>query len=264
MPEKMPEESTISQPDWFLVTRQSSRLPDRGPRYQETPPDPHAPNAPVPAEPWNTVTAFFFVLIVLFWVWRLRGRYSRYVFLTACLPILMTGAVGGTLYHATRTVPAYFWLDVIPISLLGAAGAVYLAVKLGRSMGTLRTMFFAIGLIAVYIGVNFVIRLVPTANPNMAVNLSYASLAAILLAPLAVMLVRTKFRHAGWVVGSIASFGIAWFCRLIDNTPYSTLPMGTHWLWHTFGALTTLAITEYFYLIEGESALPSSSSNVTE
>ena len=30
------------------------------------------------------------------------------------------------------------------------------------------------------------------------------------------------------------------------------LPMGTHWLWHTFGAITTQLVTEYFYRIEGK------------
>src|SRR4051812_23472103 len=47
-----------------------------GPLYKETPPDPFAPDVAFPAEPWNTVTASFFVLIVLFWAWRLRGQYQ--------------------------------------------------------------------------------------------------------------------------------------------------------------------------------------------
>jgi hypothetical protein len=31
--------------------------------------------------------------------------------------------------------------------------------------------------------------------------------------------------------------------------------MGSHWLWHTFGAITTALIVEYFYLVEGERTL---------
>ena len=30
------------------------------------------------------------------------------------------------------------------------------------------------------------------------------------------------------------------------------LPMGSHWLWHTFGAITTALVIEYFYLVAGE------------
>ena len=47
----------------------SDRLADGGPRYVETPADPYAPGAPYVAEPWNAVTASFFIFIVLAWVW---------------------------------------------------------------------------------------------------------------------------------------------------------------------------------------------------
>lgn len=252
----MADENSRPTPDLFLVSRQPNRLPDLGPLYKETPADPRAADAPFPAEPFNTATAFLFVLIVLFWAWRLRGRYRRYPFIVGCLPILLAGGVGGTLYHAFRTRPAYFLLDVIPISLLGAAGAVYLSVRLGRSMGPGRVAVVAVGLVGVYLGLNFAIRLVPNPPPNLPVNLSYASLAAILLVPAAAVLVRTRFRHVGWVLAAVACFAHGWFFRLVDNTPVVDLSMGTHWLWHIYGAATTLFLTEYFYRLEGEAIEP--------
>lgn len=203
------------------------------------------------------MTASFFVMIVGFWVWRLWGKFGRHPFLTACLPVLLAGAVGGTLYHATRTRMTYFLLDVIPISLLGLAAAVYLIVRLTTAVGAVRIAVPAIGLIGFYMFVNGVLfRLVEFPNPNLRVNLSYASLALLLICPLGAVLVRTRFRHAGWVAGGLASFAIAWFCRLVDNMPLADLPMGTHWLWHTFGALTTFALMEYFYRLEAESLGP--------
>src|SRR5439155_7699960 len=116
--------------DWGLLT--NGRLPDRGPRYTETPADPYAPGAPFIAEPWNAVTAALFVVIVAVWAWRLRGRYDRYPFLCCCLPILLAGGIGGTLYHALRTSVLFFLLDVVPIMLLGLAGSIYMAVQLPR------------------------------------------------------------------------------------------------------------------------------------
>jgi hypothetical protein len=239
-------------PDPFFVSRQPVRLAtDGGPVYRETPPDPQA--ATGMAEPFNTVTAFLFVLIVLGWVWRLRGRFGRFPFTTASLPVLLAGAVGGTLYHATRTQRLYFLLDVIPISLLGGAGAVYLTARLGLAYGRRRVLGWAVALVALYLFVNAVLfRTIRGNNPNLAVNLSYASLAVMILLPLGFTLVRTRFRHAGWVAGALASFAIAWFCRLVDNTPQGDLPMGTHWLWHIFGAVTTQWMYEYFYRLEGD------------
>src|ERR1700722_1830174 len=102
------KEEIATQPDWALLTQ--GRMPDWGPRYTETPPNPYAPNAPSIAEPWNTITASFFIFIVIAWAWRLRGRYNNYPFLCCCMPILLAGGIGGTLYHATRISWVFFLL----------------------------------------------------------------------------------------------------------------------------------------------------------
>ena len=246
-----PNEPTApAEPDHFFLTDQANRLADGGPRYKETPPDPAA--VPV-AEPWNAITASVFILLVLVWVWRLWGRFRRYPFLSACLPILLAGGVGGTLYHAFRTERAYFLLDVIPISLLGVAGSVYLTVRLGRAIGLWKVAAIAVGLVVAYLFVNGVLfRTFRSDNPHLSVNLSYASLVVVVLVPLAAVLVRTRFRYVGWVAAALAAFGHAWFCRLADGTPFFDLPMGTHWLWHIYGAVSTAFVIEYFYRIEGE------------
>src|SRR5690349_15240074 len=95
------------EPDHFFLGRLPDRLPDGGPRYKETPPDPTLVSV---AEPYNAVTAALFLVIVLAWGWRLWGRFGRYPFLAACGPILLAGGIGGTLYHAFRTQRAYFLL----------------------------------------------------------------------------------------------------------------------------------------------------------
>src|SRR5262249_45644968 len=101
-----------------------SRLPDGGPLYVETDFD------RVIREPWNAATAFLFVIIVLVWFWRVRGAFSRHVFLLACMPILLAGGIGGTIYHALRRYRFAFWLDVIPIGLLVVLGSAYLLIRL--------------------------------------------------------------------------------------------------------------------------------------
>ncbi|OWK36517.1 hypothetical protein [Fimbriiglobus ruber] len=256
MPEEStpPGEPTTAPPPQTLAPREE-RLPDRGPRYKETPADPQTVSV---AEPYNAVTASFFILIVAFWAWRIRGRYRQYPFITCCLPILLAGGIGGTLYHALRTRTVYFLLDLIPILLLGLAAAVYLALRLVRASGWRPVALVTVGLLGALVLMNGVVfRAIPFPNPNWRVNLSYASQAILILVPLSAVLVRTRFRYGSWVAGALASFAIAWFCRLIDGTEFDTLPMGTHWLWHTFGAITTYALTEYFYRIEGMPLNPS-------
>lgn len=249
------DEETAARPDWALLT--SSRLPDRGPRYTETPPNPNAPDAPLVAEPWNAVTASFFIFIVLAWAWRLRGRYRHYPFLCCCMPILLAGGIGGTLYHATRASVVYFLLDVVPISVLGLAGAVFMAIRYWGGRG----WWFVPAVIAFYFAVNrllfapivleWISRVFRPMDEQFRINISYASLAVVVLAPMVLVLIRTRFRHGGWVLAGLISFVIAWFFRLLDRDIGSTLPMGSHWLWHTFGAISTALIIEYFYLVEG-------------
>jgi hypothetical protein len=241
------EDQSVTQHD--RVPDVNERLPDGGPRYTETPPDPYALDAPPIAEPWNAVTASFFIFIVAAWAWRLRGRYRLYPFLCCCMPILLTGGIGGTLYHATRLSRIFFLLDVVPISLLGLSGAAFIAIRFwGRKRWWLVPAFALF-----YIAANgLFFRIVRPVDRVWAINLSYASLAVVVLTPIGLLLLRTRFRYGGWVVAAAISFAIAWFFRLVDLDIATYLPMGSHWLWHTFGAITTALIVEYFYLVEGE------------
>lgn len=250
MPAQEPTETAVA-PDYGMLA--NAQLRDRGPRYTETPADPYAPDAPMVAEPYNAVTAALFIVIVLEWAWRLRGRYRDYPFLVSCMPILLVGGIGGTLYHGFRTRSLYFFLDVIPIQLLVLAGAVYLAVRLWHRRGWL----YLGGAVLVNLAVGALLfTLVAPRSRQVAVNLNYAALAVSVILPIVMVLIRTRFRHAGWVAAGLTAFVIAWFFRLVDERAGPYLPMGTHWLWHLFGAISTALIIEYFYNVESEELTP--------
>ena len=232
-------------PDATSTFPHAERGPDGGPVYTETPAEIQAGQqfAGHVAEPWNTVTAFLFVLIVVYWFARLKGRIAQHPFLAVALPILLVGGIGGTLYHGLRNWVGYFLMDVIPIQLLGLGVSVYWWIRLGPKLRHFLAMLAVLGLLML------VGQL--TLPQVWAINVSYAGLALIVLVPLAIVLIRTRFRHVGWVATALVSFGIAWFFRLIDGWDPPLLPMGTHWLWHTFGAITTAALCEYVYRVEG-------------
>jgi len=214
---------------------------DGGPRYVETPSDMNHFSGLI-AEPWNTASAVLFIVIAVGWLWALRGRYREHPFLTMCLPILATGGIGGVLYHGLPIYRMFFLMDVIPIYVLGLAVTVWLWIRLGPKLVRLLALIAVLAffqLISIY-----------QLPRQWAINVSYGSLALLILTPIVVALVRTRFCYAGWVYTSVACFAIAWIFRISDTVRPPLLPMGTHWLWHTFGALTTLTISIYVYHIE--------------
>jgi len=236
-----------AEPDFGMVA--NAQLRDGGPRYTETPIDPYATDAPAVAEPWNAVTAALFVVIAVVWLVRLRGRYAAYPFLTSTLPILLVGGIGGTLYHGYRTRWIYFILDVGPIQLLALAGAVFLAIRLWNRRGWL----YLFGALGVYTGLGALLFvLVLPRSRQVAVSLNYLALATVILLPMVLLLIKTHFRHGCWVVAGFVSFAIAWFFRTWDERAGVYLPMGCHWLWHTFGAGAVAFVIEFYYRVEGE------------
>jgi hypothetical protein len=218
------------------------RMGDGGPRYVETPPDLDDYNGLI-AEPWNAGSALLFVIVAAAWACALRGRYRDHPFLTLCLPILATGGIGGVLFHGLRLYRAFFLLDVIPIYLLGLAVTLWLWVRLGPRLWHLLGVVALLALLQMLAFLQL--------RTQWAINVSYAGLAALVVLPVAVTLVRTRFQHGGWVYTALACFAIAWICRIADTERPPLLPMGTHWLWHTFGALTTAALSMYVCWIEG-------------
>lgn len=225
------------------------RLRDGGPRYVETPADIDDFTGAI-AEPWNTGSAVLFVIIAAAWAWALRGRYRDHPFLTMCLPILAAGGIGGVLFHGLRRHNAFFLLDVIPIYLLGMAVSIWIWVRLGPRLQHLLATIGFLALLQI---------LAKFQLPRQwAINVSYLCLAILIVMPIVLALIRTRFRHAGWIYTAGACFAIAWIFRIADTFPPPLLPMGTHWLWHTFGALTTASLSAYVYLIEGMSLKESS------
>lgn len=237
------------------------RLADDGPRYTETPADPYAPDSRIPAEPWNTATASLFIALAVTWLVILRRSWRILPFLVSGLVILLAGGLGGTLYHAFRTRRIYFYLDLIPILALGVLAIALVCFRLRRWYGARRVLLAAAGVLAAFLLVNLLVfRVAVFESRTLPVNLSYVSQAVLMLIPIVVLLIRTRFRHAAYIAAGVVSFGIAWFFRLIDGTPFDSLPMGTHWLWHLFGALCTNFLIVYFVRMEGEFSPPAGSS----
>ncbi len=203
---------------------------DQGPLYTET------NMAQFPVEPYNTLSNILFLIVALIWTVRLKKIQDRDFrnFLKINLPLLFVGYVGGTIYHATRSHLAWMLMDVLPIYLIGFLTALY-------HWKLIKTPVLKVaGIFLFFFVIPFsVFRFVLPPTPNTA-TLGYISLAIPVILPILLDQIKTQ-----WVL--VRSFLIplllllaALFFRAADSTHWvqMKLPMGTHWIWHTLGALT--------------------------
>ena len=236
-------QANVEQIDYW-----NSRLADGGPRYVETNFD------RIIVEPCNAVTAFVFVALAAYFLVRMWGRFREHPFLCLCLPVLIAGGIGGTVYHALRAHKVFFLLDVIPIGLLIAMGSVYLWIRLKPRIWHL--------MIVAAIVTTFPALFTFHVESHIAIVAHYMALAALILMPIGIVLVRTNFRHAQLIYLALVCFGFAILFRFLDPVSAPVLSVGTHWLWHLGGAAATGLLAEYFYRIETEAIEPSATASL--
>ncbi|MAM19501.1 MAG: hypothetical protein VX712_04205 [Bacteroidota bacterium] len=207
---------------------------DSGPIYQET------LQGRLPVEPFNTYSNILFLLIIIYFSVKVYPQARKQAFLAWCLPILFLGYVGGTVYHATRSHDFWMYLDWLPIIILCFAVSVYFIAKL-RTSGQRRALL--IGIVLLLVVGN---RLLPW-PVSLQTSAGYIGTALGLLLPLFVYMYTEHMRHWNMVALAVFCFCLAISFRIMDRFVY-ILPMGSHWLWHCFGALSVFFMMNYIFL----------------
>ncbi len=206
---------------------------DSGPIYQET------MAGRLPVEPFNTYSNILFLLILIYFSQKVYKDYKNHRFLAWSLPVLFTGFVGGTVYHATRSHDMWMYMDWLPIVILCLAVSVYYTVKLRISRR--KRLLLAMLILFLVFGV----QLIPLSG-HVKTSVEYIATVLGLLLPIVTYFLTTKLYHWGYVLLAFLSFGLAISFRILDNFLY-IFPMGTHWLWHIFGALSVFFLINFIY-----------------
>ncbi len=209
---------------------------DGGPVYTETDP------SNIIVEPYNAVSAAVFIIIVLYWAIKLRGTFKTHTFMNLCVPILAIGSVGGTIYHAFRLHIFFMYMDWVPILVLCLMASLYFFIRI---FGSWKRASVIVGIFTL-----IQVLLFQVFSERVSINVSYGLLALFILTPLFWWLKIQQFAHAYLIWLALGSFTIALFFRIADR--WEVLEMGTHFLWHTFGALACHCLFSYVYKINQE------------
>jgi hemolysin III len=200
-------------------------------------------------EPLNTITSCFFLAIAIFWTIKLKGKARQHTFLSVAVAFLYIGGIGGTIYHGLRQWHFFIMMDWLPIMLLCVAAGVYF-------LGRVTKWYNAVLLVALYICFQVFARtqLDNSGDIQLFININYAVLACMVLFPVLAFLYTTGFKDGRWVGFALLSFLAALLFRVSDGLYF--LQSGTHFLWHTFGAIACFCMFQYIYLVNKQHLEP--------
>ena len=212
---------------------------DFGPIYTET------NLAQFPVEPFNTFSNLFFLIVIIYWFKKRKsiGDKNFKVFLNICLPILLVGYIGGTIYHATRSHSLWLILDFVPIFVLAIIVSLYMWKKIVQSY--LLIFAFMVGLIVIPRS----ILLYFFYESPYKITLGYVLLSVPILIPTFIHESKRQWLGKRDLFLTLACLVVAISFRALDSSHFvqSFVPMGTHWLWHSFGGVTTHLLLIYIY-----------------
>lgn len=217
-----------SDSDWY-----NQRLPDGGPLYTETNLDHFF------VEPWNALSSLLIVIPALYWLYKVRNEFRNYKFLVYCIPLIILGGTGSTLFHAFRASKIFLIMDVLPTAILTLSFMIYFWLKV------FKRWWYIFLIIAASVGIRFLFfdRL----PEFMAINISYTITGVLVGLPLIIIQKRTKYYRLSDVLLTIIFFILAIVFRELDSREIFFFPIGTHFLWHAFSGVGAYFILSYLY-----------------
>ena len=194
-------------------------------------------------EPLNAATSLFFLFLAIYWTYKLWGRGRQHTFLSVAIALLYIGGIGGTIYHGLRKWSIFIMMDWLPIVLICVSAGVYFLARVTR-------WYYATLLVIAYITFQVFVRreMIENGDVQLYLNINYAVLGSLVLLPVLGFLTATRFRNGRWVGIALLAFVLALTCRIADNWGVWT-ETGTHFLWHSFGAVAAYSMFRYIYLI---------------
>lgn len=209
-------------------------VPDHGPIYKET-----TDLSLFIVEPWNAFSSLTFWIPAFLFLWQLRGRYNQHAFLVYfCLPLLILGGLGSTLFHAFRSSTWLLLMDALPIVIMVVGISIWMWLKV------LTKKWLIAPILVVFVGLTFLAQYFLSGQDR--ISAGYFVRGTMLLLPFFLFLRKTAFRNASLLIFTTLFLVLALTFRFVDEkTDFAFMPWGTHWLWHVSTAFAAYFLGEY-------------------
>ncbi|CAL2087306.1 Ceramidase [Tenacibaculum sp. 190524A02b] len=206
---------------------------DSGPIYQET------IEGRLPVEPFNTFSNLIFIAILIYFGRKIAKNPKQHPFFLFAIPVIFISWIGGTMFHGTRSHEFWLVLDWLPIMIVCLGGIVYFIGKITKKWGQRILLFLSFLLLSI------LPRMLPLPK-EYRISFGYVVTAVTVITPFIWYAYRTQWKNIQFIIYGFVIFGGAVLFRTLDNLVV-LLPMGTHWLWHTFGGVAVFFLLYYIY-----------------
>ncbi|MEL6557678.1 MAG: ceramidase domain-containing protein [Bacteroidota bacterium] len=211
---------------------------DSGPIYQET----LIAHDHFFAEPWNAISSLAIVLPAIYWAIKLKKHQVRdFLFMWYCIPLLILGGTGSTLYHGFRNSEWLLLLDVLPTALMTLSIGILFWVRY------LKNWYITIGLFVL----SFIFRyfIYQVASDHTATNIAYFVTGTLIFLPILLYLKRNNWLGLKWILLSVLFLVLSLVFREIDRRGIFGLEMGTHFLWHLLSGVGAYYLARFLYIL---------------
>lgn len=209
---------------------------DGGPIYKET----LAPDDFLLVEPWNAISSIAIILPAIYWGLKLlKYPFKDYLFMWYCIPLLILGGTGSTLFHGFRNSNWLLYLDILPTAILTLSLGVLFWIRYLKNW-ILTISLFALSFALRYLVYDFF-------SGHTATNIAYFITGTLIFLPILLYLQRIKWQGLKWITFSVIFLIISLIFREIDKRELFNLPMGTHFLWHLFSGVGAYFLARFLF-----------------
>ncbi|CAM1372549.1 Probable transmembrane hypothetical protein [Tenacibaculum litopenaei] len=206
---------------------------DSGPIYQET------LEGRLPVEPFNTFSNLIFIAILIYFFQKIAKHPKQHPFFLFAIPVIFISWIGGTMFHGTRSHEFWLVLDWLPIMIVCLGGILYFIGKI-TPVWWQRT-----GLLVAILVATILPRFLSLPD-SFRISFGYVMTAIAVIAPFLYYAYLTAWKRVHYIGLGLVFFALAIVFRTLDSLVV-LLPMGTHWLWHTFGGVAVFFLLLYIY-----------------
>ncbi len=211
---------------------------DGGPIYQETLQSDHS----FLIEPWNAISSIAIILPAIYWAFIIKNKpFKDFLFMWYCIPLLILGGSGSTLFHGFRNSSWLLYLDVVPTAILTLSVGVLFWHRVVKKWVSTSVIFIISVLIRYFISTWL--------SGHEAANLIYFVTGVFIFLPIVIYLKKIHWLGLKTIILSVLFLILSLIFREIDQRGIFNLPMGTHFLWHLSSGVGAFYLAKFLYLL---------------